>query len=438
MQPKTHASDKNIPTLPHPNVLQQLRRRLQRLVGSASPAEPADTGLVLGSGGARAAYQAGVLAYVADAFPEAHFSIMTGVSAGAINAAQLAGRRGSLAEAAERLAAHWRDVTPDRVYEPEPGLRLLWAFLRGRIDGGGAPDDDGDSSNAPPEDAPRGLVDTAPLRRFLAERLQAAPNGGELTGIADNLRAGRLKAAALTATDYATGQSVSFVEGRNFDDWERPNRVSRRTRLTVDHVMASAALPIVFPAIELDDGRWYGDGGIRLAAPLAPAVHLGADRLMVISTRYDRSEEEAADPAVEGYPPPAQIIGALMNAVFLDALDQDTLTLQRVNRLIRELPEGRRHGMRPVDLLVLRPSVDLGRLAGDYEANLPLSLRVMTRGLGTDQTRSPDALSMLLFEPGYVERLLDIGRRDAERRHDRIAAFLEGASAPEPQAHESC
>jgi NTE family protein len=406
-------------------VLQQLRRRLHRLVVGSSPSrEPPDTGLVLGGGGARAAYQVGVLAYVADAFPEAHFSIITGVSAGAINAAHLAGRRGSLKEAAARLVADWKDVTSDQIYEPEPGLRLLWAFLRGRIDGG-------DPGGTPPEKAPRGLVDTAPLRNFLAERFRAGPDG-ELTGIAENLRAGRLKAAALTATEYATGRSVSFVEGRDFDDWERPNRISRRTRLSVDHVMASAALPLVFPAIRLGGG-WYGDGGVRLSAPLAPAVHLGADRLFVVSTRYDRSEEEAADPVVDGYPPPAQIIGMLMNAVFLDALDQDTLTLERVNRLIRELPEGRRHGMRPVDLLVLRPSVDLGRLAGDYEASLPLSLRVVTRGLGADETQSPDALSMLLFEPGYVERLLDIGYRDAERRHDRIAAFLDGVRAPEPQ-----
>ena len=371
-------------------------------------------GVVFSGGGARASYQAGVIDYIAEAFPQAHFPIVTGVSAGAINAAHLANHRGTLEGAAHRLVAHWEAITTGDVYEPESSLRLLWSFLRGNGDGAG---------NA--AEAPRGLVDTMPLRRFLEKRL-GTPSG-ELTGIAENLDDGYLKAAALVTTNYATGQSVSFVQGRGFEDWERPNRISRRTRLHVEHVMASTSLPLMFPAVEIGDG-WYGDGGIRLTAPLAPAVHLGADRLLAVSTRHDRSEAEASAPVVEGYPPPAQIIGTLMNAVFLDTLDQDTLTLRRLNRLIEELPEKQRHGMRPVNLLTLRPSVDLGKLASEYEASLPTSLRVLLRALGIEQTRSPDWLSLLLFEHDYVARLIDIGYRDAKRQHDRIEAFLEGAA----------
>lgn len=403
-------------------MLDRLRHRLRRFLNGVfyqtSPQkESPDAALVLSGGGARASYQAGVLDYIASAFPEADFSIVTGVSAGAINAAHLANHRGTLEGAAHRLVQHWEAIDTDKVYEPESSLRLLWAFLRG--EGNGTPQ------------APRGLVDTAPLRAFLEERLDAP--GGRLAGIPENLADGHLKAAALTTTAYATGQSVSFVQGRGFEAWERPNRVSRRTRLTLDHVMASAALPLMFPAVPIG-GSWYGDGGIRLSAPLAPAVHLGADRMLAVSTRYDRSRAEADAPATEGYPPPAQIIGSLLNAVFLDTLDQDTLTLRRLNRLIRELPRRRRHGMRPVDLLVLRPSVDLGKLAGEYEATLPASLRVLLHALGIEQTDSPDWLSLMLFEHDYVARLIDIGYRDAKDQHDRIAAFFEEAALAEQRS----
>jgi NTE family protein len=401
-------------------VLDVLRHRLRRLLDGAlartAPPESPDVALVLSGGGARAAYQAGVLDYVAEAFPAVNFSIVTGVSAGAINAAHVAHHRGALEGAAHRLVEHWEALDTSRVYEPESSMRLLWSFLRGN----------GDTADVPPQ-APRGLVDTAPLRAFLEERLDAP--GGRLPGIAENLADGPLKAVALTATAYATGQSVSFVQGRGFENWERPGRVSRRTPLTLDHVMASAALPLMFPAVEIG-GTWYGDGGIRLSAPLAPAVHLGADRILAVSTRYPRSRTEADAPAIDGYPPAAQIVGSLLNAVFLDTLDQDTLTLRRLNQLVRELPRRRRHGMRPVNLLALRPSVDLGKLAGDYEATLPASLRVLLRALGIEQTASPDWLSLLLFEHDYVARLIDIGYRDARRQHDRIAAFFEGATLP--------
>lgn len=410
-------------------MLNRLARRLRALIEGKPPerreaSEPPDVALVLSGGGARSAYQAGVLRYIAERFPEARFSIMTGVSAGAINAAHLANHHGSFEAAAARLVENWKALTTDRVFEAESGLRLLWTFLRGRAEG--------EAENGEVL-SPRGLVDTAPLRHFLAERLHAPE--GELTGVTANLDQGRLKALALTATNYGTGQSVSFVQGCDITAWERPNRISVNTRLTIDHVMASASLPLVFPAVKLRKA-WYGDGGIRLSAPLAPAIHLGADRLLAISTRYHRSHREARRPATKGYPPAAQIIGMLMNAVFLDSLDQDALTLRRINELIDELPPGEREGMRPVRMLTLRPSVDIGRLSGEYEATLPSSFRFLTLGLGTDQTRSPDWLSMLLFERDYISRLIDIGYRDARRQSGRIAAFLERRPPFEAQQEE--
>jgi NTE family protein len=193
----------------------------------------------------------------------------------------------------------------------------------------------------------------------------------------------------------------------------------------VDHIMASAALPLFFPAVRIGDD-WHGDGGIRLAAPLSPALHLGAGRIIAISTRYVGSRAEAEAPMTVGYPPPAQVLGVLMNAIFLDVIDQDVLRLERLNRLLRRLPEDQRDGLRIVDLLVLRPSRDLGRLARDYEPRLPRAFRVLTRALGTRQTLSPDALSLVMFQGDYLRRLIELGEEDAEARAEEIDRFIRG------------
>ena len=162
-----------------------------------------------------------------------------------------------------------------------------------------------------------------------------------------------------------------------------------------------------------------------LSAPLSPAIHLGAERIIAISTRYDRTQAEAETPYVYGYPPPAQVLGVLLNAIFLDMVDQDARRLERMSRLARSTPPGERDGTRDVKLLVLRPSRDLGTLANEHEANLPRSFRFLTRGLGTQQTRSNDVLSFLMFQPDYVGRLIELGAADAEARRDEIAEFLE-------------
>jgi NTE family protein len=268
----------------------------------------------------------------------------------------------------------------------------------------------------------RGFLDTAPLRDLLEEVL--VPVNGRISGIEYNLARGTLKAVALIATSYSTGQTVSFVQGRNVTPWIRPQRRTVLTELTVEHVMASAALPMFFPAVRVGD-MWYGDGGVRLAAPLSPALHLGANRILAISTRYDRTQVESDAPNVVGYPPPARVLGVLLNAVFLDLVDQDAVRLERLNHLLEELPPDKREGMRPVDLLVVRPSRDLGRLAAEFEPQLPKAFRFMTRGLGTRETKSPDLLSMLMFQPDYIARLIEIGEADAETRRDQIVRLME-------------
>ena len=187
--------------------------------------------------------------------------------------------------------------------------------------------------------------------------------------------------------------------------------------------MASAALPLLFPAVQIGNA-WYGDGGIRLTAPLSPALHLGAQRILAISTRYERSQQDWEDAKIAGYPPPAQVAGVLLNAVFLDQLDNDALRLERLNRLLEAIPEIERHGLRPIKLLVLRPSRDLGKLSSEFEAQLPKALRFLTRGLGTRETKSPDVLSLILFQPDYLRALMEIGEADAEKHSEEIRAFL--------------
>jgi NTE family protein len=259
--------------------------------------------------------------------------------------------------------------------------------------------------------------------------------GREIDGLTEKLAEGSLKAVAVTTLNYATNQTVTWMMGRGIDLWERPNRRSMHARITIDHIMASAALPLIFPAVRLGE-HWHGDGGIRLSAPLSPALHLGAKRILAMTTRYQPTFEEADQPETFGYPPPVQVIGNLMDAIFLDVIDQDAMRLERLNTLLRKLPEEHRDGMKEIDLLVIRPSVNLGKLASEYETEIPSSLRWLLRGLGSKETSGSDFLSMLMFEPEYLGRLIEIGEADGEARMPEIEALLATEAAPlfEPEA----
>jgi NTE family protein len=354
----------------------------------------------------------GVLRHLARRFPELDIPIVTGVSAGGINAALLASHHGTFEQAARELEGLWGDLRIQNVFRTDARSLFLtvvrWLLRLGSGGAGAAPQI-------------RGLVDTAPLREYLAEALHCV--GDELTGVEYNLSAGRLRALALSTVSYTTGQSITWVQGSDISHWERPMRRSRHTSMTVDHVMASAALPLFFPAVRIGK-HWYGDGGVRLVAPLSPTLHLGADRILAISTRYPKTMPEGEEAQIQGYPPPAQILGVLMNSVFLDLLDTDALRLERLNDLLEALPEEDRRGLRSVKLKVLRPSQDLGRMANRFEAELPRGLRFLTRGLGTRETRSSDALSLIMFQPDYVRALMDLGEQDAEAQGEDLAAFL--------------
>ena len=371
--------------------------------------------LVLSGGGARGAYQVGFLRHLVREFPEIAPGILTGVSAGGIIAAHISARTGTLPDSVRDLSALWQALQIEDVFQVDPrelASRVTrWGF---RLVSGGAG-----------SQRMRSLVDTEPLRALLIRTLRPDADG-MLRDISRNLEAGNLDALALTASSYTTGQSVTWVQDRSGCSRLHAGTSARaltHSTLRVDHVMASSALPLFFPAVEVD-GSWYGDGGIRLTAPLSPAIRLGARRIVAVTTRYAQSPAEAAEPEVTGYPPPAQVAGVLLNAIFLDSLDGDAARLNLVNGLIDRLAEDRRDGLRKIDLLVLRPSRDLGRLANDFEAALPRGFRFLVRGLGSRETRANDMLSLLMFQPDYIGRLIELGEADARARSGEIAAFL--------------
>lgn len=386
-------------------------------VGSSPPlmrGHPGKVALVLGGGGARAAYHAGFLRRLGELHPGAFFPILTGVSAGAINIACLGSGTGTFRENSARLADFWSSITVAQVFHAD-WMATLTNMLRwvGRLAAGG-------SSLTP---RARSLVDTEPLRKFLSAALHTGATG-RLQGVADNVRRGHLDAVAITTTNYLSGISTTWVESREVASWSRPGRTGLPADLELNHVMASCALPLFFPAVQLENA-WHGDGGIRLVSPLSPAIHLGATKILAISTRPTRPYAEADPLKLVSYPAPASIIGQMLDAVFLDVLDQDALHLQRLNHLLAGHPLQNQDGLSQIDLLLVRPSVDIAALSAAHEGDLPRAFRFAIRGWGTKDSAQSDLLATVMFSRSYVEQLMAIGARDAEARHEKIAAFFQ-------------
>jgi NTE family protein len=383
--------------------------------------QPDRLAVMLTGGGARAAYQVGLLCGIAKHFPDLEFQIITGVSAGAINAVFLAAKEGSLPERVAQLAEVWRNLECDDIFQPNyraliPFRSALRSLLRRRS-----------------RTQARGLLDSSSLEGTLRKLLNCEDVHQPIEGIRRNLANGRVEVVAITALDYSTGQSVRWIQGPHEDVFEGPNRRNASTELTVAHVLASSAPPFAFPAVSIG-GRWYGDGGIRLAAPLAPAVHLGATRILAMSTGYLRTPDEASKVVVSGYPPAAQVLGQLVNAIFLDVIDEDVARMERMNEMLQKIALKSRNGFRSIDLLVLRPSVDLGKLAGEYERYLPRSMKLLARAIGSEETEVPDFLSLLMFEPRYTQRLMETGAADVDARLDELRAFFGYAEPREAAA----
>jgi NTE family protein len=355
------------------------------------------------------------------------FRIVAGASAGAINGAMLASLASDFHEATTALARIWSRLTVRDVFRPDlsaflvNGLRLLADLGLGGLIGGGRV---------------QSLLDTAPLRGFLSGALP-------LEGIGDAIQRGDVYALAITATSYHSGRSYTFIQGRaGHPMWQKSRRVSLRVEIGLDHVCASAAIPIVFPPVQLVcEGcpLWFGDGGLRLVNPISPAIRLGATRVLAVGVRSQTAAaslsraEQLTGPESEqaiARPPLAQICGVFLNAIFLDHLDADIDHLRRMNDLIAAYGGdsaatlAMAEPIRTVTPLVVSPSHDLALVAKAMSHRMPGVVRYLLEGLGTPDAASADLMSYLLFDQAYTRALADIGYQDAAARIDEIEAFV--------------
>ncbi len=370
-----------------------------------------DIALVLSGGGARAAYQVGVLSAIGEQRPELDIPIHAGVSAGAINTISLAAHPGTFGASVRALKREWSRLTVEDVYRVRMSglVRGGFRWVGQRV------------FRRKGSTVVRGVFDMEPLRGYLGQRVK-------FERIAKKVDTGQLRAVTLSATCYTSGETVTFVQGApDVPMWERSQRRGVRSQLNLDHVIASAAVPILFPAVRIGEG-FYGDGSVRQAAPLAPAIHLGADRIIAISMRSSRQTRERQTEEVTHYPSAAQVMGMLFHSIFLDSLDQDAERLERINGILRSVQAGTpvAGNLRPVKLLVLRPSLDLGALARPHTKRLPTVIRSLVESIGGQRAGASDFISYLLFDPAYTVPLMELGYDDAKEQWERIERFLDG------------
>ncbi|MEL0314645.1 MAG: patatin-like phospholipase family protein [Halieaceae bacterium] len=373
------------------------------------------TGLVLAGGGARAAYQVGVLRAIANILPkemEQPFPIITGTSAGAINALGLAGRPGAFRNRVRTLAAIWGSLASEDIYRTDAlgvarnAMRIGWSLLWSRTERSRA----------------LALLDNTPLRGLLNEVVS-------FDFVDTAIASGELEAIAVTAMNYSNGQSTTFYQGQaHLTPWRRTHRHSQPCQLGIDHLLASSALPTLFPATPLGDD-FYGDGALRQTRPLSAAIHLGADRLLIIGVSeqggaFGGDQESAVAPTIP------QVLGQLLNAVFLDSTETDLGSLKRINSLVeplsaRQLADAGLSHLRVIDSLTISPSRSLAALAREYIHELPASTRWFLERTGSiKKSGSGGALSYILFEQGYCQRLMALGYEDAMAKSTEIRAFF--------------
>jgi NTE family protein len=367
--------------------------------------------LVLTGGGARGAYQAGVLKYLGENLPQAHFQTLVGSSSGAINVGGLASAGGTLATAGPKVAALWSQLEMDEVFRTDAvslsKISSKWIFS---LSFGGLFGKPGAHS----------LVDTTPLRKLL-ERVYHKEN------VQAALDKGLLKNVAVSATEVNTGSLVTFIHSLQNKSWQRARRRTISTPLEVEHIMASAAIPLLFPSV-LIKNRQYVDGCIRSTSPIGPALRLGAEKVLAVGVRRFYMQEKGnlflPPPQAELPPTPAQLGALVLNSLFAEALDSDVEHMERLNSILPAKQDSS-FGMRKVEVFTIRPSEDLGVLATQFQKKAPGLVRFLLRGLGSEVGASSDILSYLLFVPEYLTALVELGYQDAKAEDGMIRRFFE-------------
>lgn len=375
----------------------------ERLVGTA---------LVLTGGGARAAYQVGVLIAIAKLSGKRRhnpFPIICGTSAGAINAVGLACQADNFGKAVNILASFWRNMRAADIYRSDPlgvgasGARWLSALALGWLVG----------------QPPRSLLDNTPLHSLLSRNMDFA-------GIERSIAKGALHAISISASGYESGENINFFQAHpDAQPWHRFQRIGLRTELSVEHLLASSAIPFIFPATRINR-EYFGDGSMRQVAPLSPAIHLGAERLLVVGAprRNERNERTQVD----DYPSLAQIAGHALSSIFLDGLAVDIERIQRINKTVSAIPEDLRQAagikLRPIETLVISPSERIDRIAAEHADALPWSIKLLLGGIGAMNRHGGALTSYLLFEKPFTRTLIDLGYADTLARSSEVGDFL--------------
>jgi NTE family protein len=376
--------------------------------------EPQVTGLVLPGGGARSAYQAGVLKAIADILPENArnpFQVISGASSGALNAVLLASSAMQFREGVQRLNGIWENFHIGKVFKTDAWTAVKSGFRWGVTF----------STAGLVKGQPRSVLDNSPLREMLERHIRFAR-------IQQAIDSGVLRAVSVTASGYTSGTSVTFFQGiQGLVPWKRTRRLGRPEELTLDHLMASAAIPWLFPAVKLHD-EYYGDGSMRQTAPLSPALHMGANRLLIIGVRNPGTDPVPASDVIVPYPSFGQIAGYIFDNLFMDSLDADIERMRRINHTIAETREKRVEFMdtalRQVEYLMISPSRDVREIVETYVDNFPLSVRILLMGIGAMAREGRPLMTYLMFDAPYCKELIDLGYRDAMAARDQILHLL--------------
>jgi NTE family protein len=379
------------------------------------PADRPTVGLVLTGGGARSAYQVGVLLALAELLPRSRnpFQVIVGTSAGAVAASVLAAEAHHWRRAVAGLERVWANFRSQQVFHVD-GLHMLRAgahWVLALMSGG--------LVLAPP----KSMLDNTPLRQLLENHVDCA-------GVRRSIARGHLRAFALSSTSYASGQSVAFFDGiESIHEWSRSQRIGRRREFTLDHLMASVAIPLLFPPMKIDE-EYFGDGAMRQLNPLSPAIHLGADRLLILGVRARRAAGVTVSRVQSIMPTPGEIFGYMLDTLFTDQIYGDLEQLERINTLVETAPQATTRGERHVETLMLAPSVDPREIAARHLAEIPRGLKALLRVIGGRDVSGSQLASYLMFEAGYTRALIELGYRDAVEARSALIAFMTGARLP--------